>query len=598
MFYVRKKVVSWFKTNKKRIKKTILIGLLLFLVYFVFFSNDEKDNIEEVPFTSFTEMIGDNKVKSVVINFNEDFFIFETKSEESFVTENPRSEGFKRELLESGIEVEEKLNSDAQTLSIFLNNLYRFTMLFLIFFFVKRMMAGMKGSKKMNVIEKGIPGVNFSTVAGNEEVKEEMKVLVDFLKESKRFTDSGATLPKGTVFYGPSGTGKTLMAKAVAGEAGVPFISINGSDFIELYVGTGAKRVRELFKEARKLSPCIIFIDEIDAVGGKRTGDSNTEYKQTVNALLSEMDGFEKNDNIVVIAATNRLSDLDSALIRPGRFDKQVAINLPDKDDRFKILNVHAKGKKFDDSVNFEDWAATTIGFSGADIQALMNEAAILSVVANRKKITSEDLDNAHYKMIMKGHKKKNQKGRNKDELKVVAWHEAGHALVAKKLANNTVPKVSILSSTSGAGGVTFITPDDNVLPSKKDLKNRIKMLYAGRIAESLLFKNDEDITAGASQDIKQATNLIRLMITEYGMSDELGMINPHVLLNGSQQASHIVKEAQHLSISLYKEAYDFVKNNMTYLEKIAEALLEKETISELELESILNQTDSIDSED
>jgi cell division protease FtsH len=429
--------------------------------------------------------------------------------------------------------------------------------------------------------------VKFADIAANNESKQDMINLVSFLKTPKKYIEAGATMPKGVIFYGPPGTGKTLMAKAIAGEAGVPFFSMSGSDFVEMYVGVGAKRVRELFKEAKKNAPCVVFIDEIDAVGGKRGyGNSNSEREQTINALLNEMDGFNGSEGILVIAATNRIEMLDDALVRPGRFDKHIAIELPDLKGRLEILQLHSKNKKFADDVNLEQLAKTTIGFAGSDLKTLLNEATIIAVDNGHDFITNEDIDKAFYQMVMKGHVKKDTENRKEDEVKLVAWHEAGHAVAAKLLTNNSVPKVTIIPSTSGAGGATFITPDKMGLHSKKDIVNDIKINYAGRIAEYLLLGDEEMITTGASSDIKQATKNIRAMIESYGMTDSFGLLN----LKDFEYVDSklIVEEAQKMSKTIYQETLDLLTKNKHLVQAVAEALIEKETIEEEELDQIL----------
>lgn len=581
---------------KKLLKKltTKLRGLMVlaFIIFGIWGASSIMERVnpspEEMSFTEFLAQVEEGEIKEVIWNPNTTHLAYEDTDGKTFTTDNPRSENFKRELLEADVKVVED-NGGPITFTNILNLLTTVVFVLIAVVYI-RMLGGKKEPKSLTTV---IPNVNFETVAGNKEAKEEMEVIVDFLKNPEKFQGKGAKLPKGVLFYGPPGTGKTLMARSVAGEAGVPFLSISGSDFSELYVGSGARKVRNLFEQARKKSPSIIFIDEIDAVGSSRSGETNSEYKQTLNALLAEMDGFNKDD-IVVIAATNRLEDLDSALIRPGRFDKRVAIGAPDKKDRLEILQVHSKGKTLAEDVDLEKWAKLTIGFAGADIASLMNEAAILSVVDDRDEITDEDLDNAHYKMIMKGNKKKNQKDRDEKELELVAWHEAGHALLAKKVANQSVPKVSILSSTSGAGGVTFITPNDNSLPSKEELEQRIMTLYGGRIAEHLLLGSPDKITSGASQDIKEATRLIRLMLTEFGMSEGYGMINPSVLFGKPNDSDYLLTEAQKISTTLYQRTFSYMQENKEDLEAIALLLLEKETIDEEELDALLNEEEQV----
>lgn len=575
----------WKKIKKLFTKVNLLFrgfAVLTFFLLIAWVFQTVNPSPKEATFTEFLTQIEEGNIKEVVYNPQMTHLSYEDKDGNAFTTDNPKSENFKRELLESDVKVIED-NGSPITLSNIMNIVTTFVFILIAIVYI-RMLGGKKEAKSLTT---NIPDVNFETVAGNKEAKEEMEVIVDFLKNPKKFQDKGAKLPKGALFYGPPGTGKTLMARAVAGQAGVPFLSISGSDFSELYVGSGARKVRNLFEQARKKAPSIIFIDEIDAVGSRRSGDSNSEYKQTLNALLAEMDGFNK-DNIVVIAATNRLEDLDSALIRPGRFDKQVAIGSPDKKDRLEIMQVHAKGKTLASDVDLEKWSKLTIGFAGADLASMMNEAAILSVVNNRDEITNEDLDNAHYKMVMKGNKKKNQEDRNEKELEIVAWHEAGHALLAKKIAKQSVPKVSILSSTSGAGGVTFITPSDNNLPSKEELEERIITLYGGRVAEQILLNDRNRVTAGASQDIKEATRLIRMMLTEFGMGEGYGMINPNVLLGNSKSSDYLLKEAISVSNELYNKTVRYLEEYTSELQRIAEVLLEKETINEDELDEIL----------
>lgn len=586
------------KEQMKRNKKKLLVVSLIGGVIWVSLALQSANRVEPEPvsFNEFSELLAEKKVDSVELDLKSPTFTFVGKDDVTYITENPKNEGFKRSLLESDADIKEvKLDGENLLLTLFLNLLQ--VVLFVGAFLYLQKGAGGKSKHKILQAGEGIPGLTFASIAGNEEAKEEMKMLVDFLKKPEQFKGRGAVLPKGAIFYGPPGTGKTLMAKAIAGEAGVPFLSVNGSDFVELYVGNGPKRVRELFQEAKKVSPCIVFIDEIDSVGGKRGSNGNSEDNKTINALLSQLDGFDGSEQIVVIAATNRLEDLDTALIRPGRFDKQIAINQPDKEDRLAILNVHAKGKTFDKGVDMKQWANSTLGFAGADLSVLLNEATILSVLNKHEAIMESDMEDAYYKMVMKGHKKKNQDGRNRQDLKIVAWHEAGHAVVAKLIGKNSVPKVSIISSTSGAGGVTFVTPHDTALPSKRDLTNRIQMLYAGRIGEYLLLKDSERITSGASQDINEATKLIKRMLTEFGMSAQFGMLNLNVLQSGEKAEERMIDEATTLSMRLYNETQRFLEANIHTLERVADALLDKETLSEHELDDLLYPTQTLEEE-
>lgn len=562
----------------------VLIAVVSSLGYYLKTHEEPKD----VSYVKFEKWVEQDKVKEVYINLNSPTFTFKLNNKKLYQTDNPKEESFKKYLLVNKIKVAEL---DSNTKLVIINTIsfvIRFALIALILLYIMDKLTRNMGKMDSMKTDEQIPTVKFDKVAGNEEAKEEMQYLVEFLKNPKKYTDKGAKLPKGVVFHGPPGTGKTLLAKAIAGEAEVPFFSISGSDFVEMYVGLGAKRVRELFKTARKNSPCIIFIDEIDAVGTKRGIGNDSEKDQTINALLNDLDGFNGSEGIIVITATNRLDTLDDALIRPGRFDKHIAVKLPDKKDRIEILKVYARNKKMADDISFDELAKLTIGFSGAGLESLINEATILSVTRNHNVITQQDIDDAYFKIVMQGHKKKNQKDRKKDELELVAWHEAGHALVAKLLANQEVPKVTIISSTSGAGGVTFITPNSNPFPSKIDMMNEVKILYAGRIAEFILRGNELMITTGASSDIEQSTAIINDYITKYGMSEKFGLINPTNL--NIQPENAILDEAVMISKQLYEETLTFMKKHKEALKLIATALLEKETLTEEELDTILDK--------
>lgn len=422
----------------------------------------------------------------------------------------------------------------------------------------------------------------FDDIAGLTEVKKDMKCIVDFLVNKEKYSKAGAKLPKGVILYGPPGTGKTLLAKAVANEAKVPFMYMSGSEFIEMYVGVGAKRVRELFEKARKTAPCIIFIDEIDAIGGKRTDKDNGEDRKTINALLTEMDGFKESDNIIVIAATNRIEDLDQALLRPGRFTDKFCVPLPETaDERYEVLKVYTRNKKLAEDVDLHALAKETVGFSPAKLEALMNESAIISVQKNRDYIIKQDIEDAMFKQLLSGHAKENQEKRKKEELELVAWHEAGHALVGR-LFGKEVTKVTVVASTSGAGGVTFSTPKTGLL-SKEDIQHEIMQLYAGRVGELIFYNNDRNkITTGASNDIKEATKLLHAYVTDYAMHDDLGMINLGL-------DSKVVKETEmNLAKELEEKTINLVEEHSRQLKLLADMLLEKETLYESDLDEIL----------
>ena len=417
-------------------------------------------------------------------------------------------------------------------------------------------------------------------VKGIDELKDDLERIIDSLVNPEKYAQMGAKPTKGVILYGPPGTGKTMIGKAIAHDANAKFISACGSDFIEKYVGVGAMRVRELFKKARDSKPAIIFID---AIAGHRDETNSGEDVKTVNALLKELDGFNELDGVLVIGATNRLESLDSAFTRAGRFDLKLSVPLPDKKGRLEILRVHSKNKKISKEVSLDDLVVKTVGFSGADLANLLNEAALIAAYNNKEEISNQDIEDAFFKVIMNGHRKKTEA----DELerKTIAWHEAGHTLAIKKLTDDGVSSVTIVGSTSGAGGVTFRNPNEKVLRSKEDIRNLIKTLYAGRAAEEILLGNPDMVTTGASADIKSATKEIRKYIEIYGMGD-LALIDA-TQFRGNDRDS--IKEATKMSDVLYKEVLTFLKENKVLLEKLANELLDKETLYEDEIDRIIN---------
>ena len=443
--------------------------------------------------------------------------------------------------------------------------------------------------------------VNFSNVAGLVEEKEELEEVVDFLKNPQKYTSVGARIPKGLLLVGPPGTGKTLLAKAVAGEAGVPFFSISGSDFVEMFVGVGASRVRDLFEEAKKNSPCIVFIDEIDAVARRRgtgMGGGHDEREQTLNQLLVEMDGFGVNEGIIVMAATNRVDILDPAILRPGRFDRKVAVGRPDVKGREDILKVHSKEKPLSEDVDLHRVAQTTSGFTGADLENLMNEAAIISARENRRFIKQSDIDRAFVKVGI-GAEKRSKVISEKDK-KITAYHEAGHAILFHVLPDvGPVHTVSIIPTGIGAAGYTMPLPEkDEMFNTKGRMKQNIMVDLGGRIAEELIF---DDITTGASQDIKQATQIARAMVTQYGMSEKVGMIQyggdenevfigrdlAHTKSYGNEVADTIDSEVKRIIDECYQKAKDIIKQYDYVLHACADLLIEKEKISQSEFEAL-----------
>ena len=446
--------------------------------------------------------------------------------------------------------------------------------------------------------------VNFSKVAGLEEEKEELEEIVDFLKNPKKYMDVGARIPKGVLLVGPPGTGKTLLAKAVAGEAGVPFFSISGSDFVEMFVGVGASRVRDLFEDAKKNAPCIVFIDEIDAVARRRgtgMGGGHDEREQTLNQLLVEMDGFGVNEGIIVMAATNRVDILDPAILRPGRFDRKVGVGRPDIKGREEILAVHAKDKPLGDDVDLKRIAQTTAGFTGADLENLLNEAAILAAKGARRFIKQTDIEQAFVKVGIGAEKK--SKVISEKEKKITAYHEAGHAILFHELPDvGPVHTISIIPTGTGAAGYTMPLPErDEMFNTKGKMMQTIMVALGGRIAEEIIFG---DVTTGASQDIKQATSIARAMVTQYGMSDRIGMINygsdenevfigrdlAHARSYGEEVASEIDSEVKRIIDECYEKARQIILSKEEVLHKCCTLLIEKEKIGRDEFDALFEK--------
>ena len=486
----------------------------------------------------------------------------------------------------------------------------------LIVFLTSRQSGGGTSAKMMNfgksrakLIDDMGRQVTFKNVAGLHEEKEELEEIVDFLKNPAKYTELGARIPKGVILTGPPGTGKTLLAKAVAGEAGVPFFSISGSDFVEMFVGVGASRVRDLFEEAKKNSPCIVFIDEIDAVARRRgtgMGGGHDEREQTLNQMLVEMDGFGVNEGIIVMAATNRIDILDPAILRPGRFDRKVVVGAPDVQGRLEILNVHAAKKPLGDDVDFESLARTTAGFTGADLENLLNEATINAAKAKKRYISNSDIEYAFVKVGIGVEKK--SKIISEKEKKITAYHESGHAILFHLLPDvGPVHTVSIIPTGMGAAGYTMPLPErDEMFNTRGKMLQNIIVSLGGRIAEELIF---DDITTGASQDIKQATETARAMVTKYGFSSKLGLINyddsndevfigrdlAHSRPYGEDIAGQIDMEVKNIIDECYEKARKIITENMDVLEKSADLLLEKEKITREEFEALFKDKASDD---
>ena len=453
------------------------------------------------------------------------------------------------------------------------------------------MMFGGAGKSNAKVYVQSTHGIRFADVAGEDEAKENLQEIVNYLHDPKKYEEIGASMPKGILLVGPPGTGKTMLAKAVAGESNVPFFSISGSEFVEMFVGVGASRVRDLFRKANNMAPCIIFIDEIDAIGGKRDtrhGGGDSEREQTLNQLLSEMDGFDSSKGIIVLAATNRPEVLDKALLRPGRFDRRIIVSKPDMQGRIDTLKVHSKNVKMDETVDFKELALATSGAVGADLANIINEAALMAVRNKRDYVSQKDLI-ASVEVVFAG-KEKKEKLLSPREKRIVAYHEVGHALVAA-LQKNTLPiqRITIVPRTSGALGYVWQVPEEEKqLQTKKEMEEDIVTFLAGRAAEELKF---DSVTNGASNDIEKATSLARTMITMYGMSEKFGMVqlegvtgeyldNRRVLNCSSETETKVDTEVKNMMKASYEKAYKLLKKNMPTLDAIAQVLYEKENLS------------------
>ena len=429
-------------------------------------------------------------------------------------------------------------------------------------------------------------------MAGNEEAKEALKEMVDFIKNPEVYNKFGARLPRGVLLYGPPGTGKTLLAKALAGEAGVPIFPVSGSDFVQVYAGLGASRIRNLFKKAKEAGKSVIFIDEIDSLGKKRKGNNisgSEEGDRTLNALLAEMSGFKENDGIIVVAATNRIDVLDDALLRPGRFDRQIEVQLPDIKAREKILKLHGRNKPLSEDVDFKKLAAETVYFSGAKLENLLNESAMIAVRLKDKEITNEHINKAYYKVLVGDEKKDRSSLRSKDR-EITAYHEAGHALISKLVSKeNRVTKVSIIPSTKGMGGFSLNIPPDRMYQTKKEILSNIMVALGGRAAEELIY-GEENITTGASSDLEKATETVLSLIGIYGMDSSTGLLNYNVAISKELNGDiNLLNRGKDILESLYKDTINILKIYRETLEKLAKALLEKEVLEEEEINTIID---------
>lgn len=576
--------------NKKRYLYIPMFTALLSLVLLIIFNMDNKTDNYKL-YVDFLKDASSKSISTVYVT-NSPKVKVKLNDGQIYETDNPRTDGFKEELLKQGIKVSE--NAPFTAKEAIPTVLFSASMVFMAVMAVKSSnipSKRLKGVDALDVSAVSNASHNFDNVAGNEEAKESVKDIVDFIKNPEKYTAYGARMPRGIMLYGEPGTGKTLLAKAVAGEANVPFYAISGSDFVQVYVGVGASRVRQLFKKARAHGKAVIFIDEIDAIGKKRdggkSGGGSEEKDQTLNALLTEMSGFNEKEGIIIIAATNRLDTLDPALLRPGRFDRHIEIMLPDVAAREKILALHLKDKPTKD-IDIHEWAQKTSYFSGAKIESLVNEAAILAAKENNKFIENIHIDKA-YSIVLAGYDKINRDHIKDKDKKITAYHEAGHALLTLKvLPDDKLSKVTIIPTSKGAGGYTLSIPEDKLYQNKDYLKRRMMVLLAGRAAEEIIFGKDF-ITTGAYNDFQQTTRMVLSMVTQYGMGDTLGLLNLEELshLNYSN-TEDIVNECKMTIDSLYEEVKTIIIEDKELLDSITEELLKKETLLAEDIQQLI----------
>ena len=597
------------KQNKPIFYYIALVFLIMLLLNAFVFPLFTGHRVTEVGYSTFLNMVDEGKVKEVMLDGNYIVFLAENESGKmgTYQTGVFPDDGLRERLENAGVAFSSYIESEGSPIINFLVSWILPLMMFsligrLLFAFLQKKGGNAMsfGSSNAKIYAEKETGVTFKDVQGEDEAKEALEEIVSYLHNNDKYAQIGAKLPKGALLVGPPGTGKTLLAKAVAGEAKVPFFSISGSEFVEMFVGMGASKVRDLFKQASEKAPCIVFIDEIDTIGKKRDGNGmggNDEREQTLNQLLTEMDGFDSNKGLVILAATNRPEILDPALLRPGRFDRRIPVNLPDLQGRIEILKVHSKDVKMEGDINFNAIAKATSGASGAELANIINEAALRAVRQGRDAVTQEDLEES-VETVIAGYKRKNAV-LSEEEKRIVAFHEIGHALVAAKQTNSApVTKITIIPRTSGSLGYTMqVEEADKNLLSKEDLLTQIATLTGGREAEKLVFGK---ITTGASNDIERATKMARSMITQYGMSDQFGMValetvnNQYLggdtsLICSPATSEAIDKEVMAIIKAAEEKAYNILKANQEKLNELSAFLLEKETITGEEFMKILN---------
>ena len=595
------------QNNENKSSKKVLIGIIILLVIAVIAGivayimiNNKEDDDKTLAYTDLIKEMSYGNIEKVEMTVGSTTVKVKLKGEEEEKTAIvPNTESFVtlvQDKVAEGNEIEviqKPRGFLSEMASVIVSLLPTIIMLALFIMIFKMQGLGEKGKVYEDTERK--TKIRFDDVAGLEEEKEELIEIVDFLKKPEKFTKMGAKIPKGVLLFGKPGTGKTLIAKAIAGEANVPFISMSGSEFIEMFAGLGASRVRKLFDKARKLSPCIVFIDEIDAIGSRRTSNSGaeTENNQTLNQLLVEMDGFSSEETIIVLAATNRPEMLDNALLRPGRFDRQITIPTPDLKGRLEILKIHAKDKKLSDEINLESIAEDTAGFTGAELANILNEAAIIATINKHEEIEETDIEEA-VKKVTVGLEKKTRKYSDKDK-KLTAYHEAGHAIVSKYLPTQTdVKEISIIPRGVAGGYTMYKSDDDKYYISKTEMEEKLIALLGGRAAEKLVLN---DISTGASNDIEVATKIARDMVTKYGMSDNLGPIDfqgkePYeIQMFGENIGDKIGQEVKLLIDTAYNKAINLLKEHRDKLDLIAETLLKQEKINESQFKELFKRS-------
>ena len=613
------------KNNKQNWSIIIITTLVTVFLVLGLYSFMQKTTSKEISYSEFLKMLDDKKIEEVVFDTNQLIITPKTEKKNGLpqvkvtyytgYTGSMEDSKLVDRLEKADVRFGEKIpdSTSAVLLNIFVTLILPFVLIFVVLNYLMKKMAkggGMMGVGKSNAkmyVEKQT-GVTFKDVAGQDEAKESLQEVVDFLHNPGKYTGIGAKLPKGALLVGPPGTGKTLLAKAVAGEAKVPFFSLSGSAFVEMYVGVGASRVRDLFKQAQSMAPCIIFIDEIDAIGKSRDNSmgSNDEREQTLNQLLAEMDGFDTDKGLLLLAATNRPEILDPALLRPGRFDRRIIVDKPDLKGRIDVLKVHAKDVKMDETVDLEAIALATSGAVGSDLANMINEAAINAVKNGRNVVSQADLFEA-VEVVLVG-KEKKDRIMNAEERRIVSYHEVGHALVsALQKDSEPVQKITIVPRTMGALGYVMHTPEEEkFLNTKKELEAMIVGMLGGRAAEEIVF---DTVTTGASNDIEQATKVARAMITQYGMSERFGLMGLESIQNryldgravlncGEATAAEIDQEVMKMLKAAYEEAKRLLTENREALDKIAAFLIEKETITGKEFRKIFHEVPGIEMEE